>query len=85
MLVYIFTWRFEGINSLSSLRKKCLYLEFFWSVFSCVRTESEDLQSKDPYAVEMHKNKDYKNSEYGHIPRRVCLVTVNFLALKIKG
>ena len=23
----------------SSLREKCQYLEFFWSVFSCIRTE----------------------------------------------
>ena len=38
------------------LRKKCPYSDFFWSVFSRIRTEYEE-------------NTDHKNSEYGHFLR----------------
>ena len=31
---------------------------FFWSLFSCIRTESGDLQSKSPYSVRIQENKD---------------------------
>ena len=31
LLLLLFSW--------CSLRKKCPYLEFFWSIFSCIRTE----------------------------------------------
>ena len=37
-------------NKRKTLRKKCPYSGFFWSVFSCIRTE----------------NIDQKNSKYGH-------------------
>ena len=33
---------------------------FFWSVFSCVRTEYEDLRSKSPYPVRIQENTDQK-------------------------
>ena len=33
---------------------------FFWSVFSCIRTEYEDLRSKSPYPVRMQENMDQK-------------------------
>ena len=48
------------------MRKKCPFSKFFWSVFSCIRTEYRDLQSKSPYSVRMRENTDQKNSEYGH-------------------
>ena len=51
---------------LLSLRKKCPYSEFFWSVFSRIRTEYGDLLCKFPYSVLMRENADQKNSEYGH-------------------
>ena len=53
----------------STLRKKYLYSEFFWSVFFRIRTEYKDLWSKFPYSVRMRKNEDQKNSEYGHFLR----------------
>ena len=33
---------------------------FFWSVFSCIRTEYGDLRSKSPYSVQMQENTDQK-------------------------
>ena len=49
-----------------TLRQKCPYLEFFWSVFSRIRTEYGDFASKSLYSVVMWENTDQKNSEYGH-------------------
>ena len=42
-----------------TLREKCLYLEFFWSVFYRIQTVSL-------YSFRMRENTDEKNSEYGH-------------------
>ena len=39
------------------MHEKCPYSEFFWSVFSGIRT------------VQMRENMDQKNSEYGHFSR----------------
>ena len=33
---------------------------FFWSVFSCIRTEYGDLRCKSPYSVQIQKNTDQK-------------------------
>ena len=33
---------------------------FFWSVFSCIRTEFEDIRSKSSYSVQIHENTDQK-------------------------
>ena len=49
-----------------TLREKCLYSEFFWSVFSRIWTEYGEMQSISPYSVQMWKNTDQKNSEFGH-------------------
>ena len=38
---------------------------FFWSVFSCIRTEYED----SPYSVGIQENTDQKNSVFGHFSR----------------
>ena len=43
-----------------------MYSEFFWSVFSSIRTEFGDLQSKSPYSVRIPENTDQINSEYGY-------------------
>ena len=48
------------------LRKKCSNAEYFWSAFSDIWTEYEDLQSKYPYSVWMRENWDQKNSESEH-------------------
>ena len=44
---------------------------FFWSVFSCIRTEYKDLRSKSQYSVRIQENTDEKNSIFGHFSRSV--------------
>ena len=51
-----------GLFCFNSLREKCPYSEFFWSVFSRIRTEYRE----DPYSVRTWENTDQENSEYGH-------------------
>ena len=52
-----------------SLREKCPYSEFFWSLFSLIRTEYGEIRR---YSVWMRENAYQKNSEYGHFSRSVC-------------
>ena len=54
-----------------TLRKKCLYSEFFWSPFSRIQTQYGDLQSKFTFSVQMRENADQKSFEYGHFSRSV--------------
>ena len=56
-------------EALQILRKKCPYLELFWSAFSRIWTEFSELQSISPYSVRMWENADLNNSKYGHFPR----------------
>ena len=53
----------------STLREKCLYSEFFWSVFFRIQTEYGEILRISPYSDQMHENTHQKNSEYGHILR----------------
>ena len=53
------------------LREK--YSEFFWSVFSHVRTEYGEILRISPYSVRMPENTDQKNSEYEHFSQSVCV------------
>ena len=55
--------------SLFALREKRPYSEFFWSVFSRIRTEYGEILRIFPYSVQMWENTDEKNSEYGHFLR----------------
>ena len=57
-----------------TLREKCLYSEFFWSVFSRIWTECAEILRISPYSVQMHENTDQKNSEYGQFSRNVILL-----------
>ena len=41
------------------------YSEFFWSLFSLIRTEYEEIPQISPYSVQMRENTDQKNSEHG--------------------
>ena len=47
-----------------TLREKCPYSDFFWSVFSLIRTQCGD-------SVRMGENTDQKHSEYRHILRSI--------------
>ena len=73
----VYGWIFQKLFCLVSiklsLRKKCPYSEFFWSVFSRIRTEYRDLHNKSPYLVRMRENTDQKISEYGYLLRSVCI------------
>ena len=61
----------NGLTLLLTLRKRCLYLELFWSAFSRVWTEYEDIRSISPYSVRMRENADQYNSKYRHLLRSV--------------
>ena len=37
----------------------CPYTSFFWSIFSRMRADYEDLSSKTPYLVLIRENKDH--------------------------
>ena len=52
-----------------TLREKCPCSEFFWSVFSHIRTEYREILRICPYSVWMWGNTDQKNSEYWHFLR----------------
>ena len=51
MDVYIFSEVQRYLNP--SLRKKCPYSEFFWSVFSRIWTEYRVIQNISPYSVQI--------------------------------
>ena len=56
------------------LCKKCPYLHFFWSLFSCIRIEYGEIRSILLYSVRLSENTDQKNSEYEHFSRIVCVL-----------
>ena len=55
----------------STLREKCPYSEFFWSLLFRIRTEHRD----SPYSVQMRENTDQKNSEYEHFSGSAIVVS----------
>ena len=56
-----------------TLREKCPYSEFFWSVFSRIWTEYGEILSFSPYSVQVQENTDQKNSEYVHVSCGIIL------------
>ena len=46
------------------MRKKCLYWELLWSVFSRIWIEYGEIRSISLYSVRMPKITDQNNSEY---------------------
>ena len=65
-------------------RKKCPYLELFWSVFCRIWTEYGEIQSISPYSVQMRENADQNNSEYGHFLRsgQICITCIFVIMLR---
>ena len=59
-----------------TLCEKCPYSELFWSTYSCIRTEYGEIRSISrsisPYSVQMRKNADQNNSEYGVFTQCIC-------------
>ena len=54
-----------------TLRKKCPYLEFLWSIFSRIWTEYGEIWSIYSYSVQMRENTDQEISEYRQFSRSV--------------
>ena len=61
-----------------SLREKCPYSEFFWSIFSHIWIEYGKIRSISPYSVQMREKTDQKNSECGYFSRRIMWLWTNF-------
>ena len=57
----------------NAVPKKCLYLEFFWSVFVRIWTEYGEIRSISQYSVQMPENADQNKSEYRHFSRSAIL------------
>ena len=49
--------------------ERCPYSEFFWPVFSHIRTEYGEILRISLYSVRMWENTDQKKFEYGHFSR----------------
>ena len=68
---------FRYLNYLKLLVVHCVKIvqiwNFFWSVFSCIRTEYGDLMRKSPYSVRIQEIQTRKNSVFGHFSRSGCL------------
>ena len=58
-----------------TLSEKCPYSEFFWSVYSCIWIEYEEILCISPYWLWIKEYTDQKNSEYGRFSRNDNLMT----------
>ena len=58
--------------------KNVRFSEFFWYVFSHIRTEYGGLLCKSPYSVRIPDNTDQKNSKCEHFLRSLCLRLKSF-------
>ena len=48
-----------------TLREQCLHSQFFWSIFSLIRTEYGEMWNISRYSTQMRRNTDHENSEHG--------------------
>ena len=56
----------NNLEATLKLREKYSNTQFFWSVFSSIRTKYADLRRKCPYLVQILENTDHKISVFGH-------------------
>ena len=68
----VHTYIYKPLQTLT-LRKKCPYSKLLWSAFSRIRNEYGEILRIPPYSVQMPKNTDQNNSEYGHFSHSVSL------------
>ena len=77
-ILFLFNWcvlpRKMYVNN--ELRKKCLYLEIFWSAFPPRSPPDPEYGEREreretKYSVRMQENIDQNNFEYGHFSRIV--------------
>ena len=69
---FLIIFSFAVISSppkVRTLREKCPYSEFFWSVFSRIWTEYGEILHSSPCFFRIWENTDSKKSEYGHFSR----------------
>ena len=64
---YVALWK-SDISDKQELRKKCLYLELFWSAISAfgLNTKRYGIRNISVYSVRMRGNTGQNNSEYKH-------------------
>ena len=74
-----------SLTSLRTLRKKCLYSEFFWSVLFRIWPEYGDLRSKSLYSVQMQEKTDQitPNTDTFYAVRTPC--TYSELEIVLSG
>ena len=67
-------------NIFQPLRKRCSYLELFWSAFSRIQNEYREILRIFPYALRMQKNTGHNNSKYRqfYLSERVFSKEQNF-------
>ena len=62
--ILIISWWYNINEKVGSQWNHCVksvqIQSYFWSVFSCIRTEYGDLRSKSPYSVRIRENTDQK-------------------------
>ena len=64
-------------NARIPLCEKWPFPEFFWSIFSCIRTEYGDLPYKSPFSVRMWGNTDQKKVCNGYFSPSVSFCDKN--------
>ena len=57
-----------------SLHGNVQILSYFWSAFSCIRTEYEDLRGKSRIQAEYRKIRTRNNSVFGQFSRSVHVI-----------
>ena len=67
-----------------TLREKCPYSEFFWSVFSRSRTKYGEILRISPYSVRMLENTYQKNSKHRHFLRSVIHIQKHLNVFQIQ-
>ena len=68
-----------------TLREKCPFLEFLWSIIFRIRTEYGEIRSMFPYSVRMPKSKDKNNSKYEDTFHAVWLRSNGILRMLLQG
>ena len=72
--IFALTLKAQSYLSFYILRK-CPYSELFWSAFSRIRTEYEEILRISPYSVRVRENADQNNFGYGPFLRSTSRLT----------
>ena len=72
---WLLCWLLVSHNSNSDCMKSVQIRSFFWSIFSCIRTEYWDLRSKSPYSVLVQENANQKNLRIWTLFKQ-CLILI---------